>query len=175
MKAPSRDEDFPNLQGVRPRMPALTGPLVALLLTATLTGIPARAALGAAREASESELRTLGATLVQEESHDRYSVRVFHTGPAEIREYFGPSDQVFALSWSGSHHPPLGILLGSYGSEYRSAVETRGRRRQRSGRGPFRLSSPDLVIEMSGHFRRLRGRAFDPTLLPSGVGADEIH
>lgn len=144
-----------------------------LLIAPILGSGPARAALGSSAEASGADLARMGASLVGVEPHASYQVLVFRSGPAEIREYLAPSDQVFALTWVGSHHPPMAALLGRYQGEYRDAFLQR--RQGRPGRGPIRVVQADLVVELGGHFRRLRGRAFDPGLLPPGVSADEIR
>jgi Protein of unknown function (DUF2844) len=100
-----------------------------------------------------------------------YTVEQISTPRGEaIKEYLSPSGTVFAVTWRGPRPPDLSQLLGSYFAEYQTAVASR-----RPQRGHLRVQSPNLVVEGSGHVRDLRGRAYDPTLLPAGVNVDEIQ
>jgi hypothetical protein len=75
-----------------------------------------------------------------------------------IREVAGPDGRIFALSWSGIHHPDLGRLLG--GRLPTPLPFTRGARI---------LSTPTLELRMGGTVIHSEGTAWDPRLLPPGA------
>ena len=89
-----------------------------------------------------------------------------------VREYASPSGKVFAVAWHGPSMPNLKQLLGSHFQEYQQALQTQG---QRVRRGPVLVQLPDLVVELGGHMRDFRGRAYLPDQMPSGVRAEEIR
>ena len=100
-----------------------------------------------------------------------YTIEQISTPRGEaVKEYLSPSGTVFAVTWRGPRPPDLSQLLGSYFTDYQTAVAS-----QRAQRGHLRIQSPNLVVESSGHVRDLRGRAYDPSLLPPGVSVDEIQ
>jgi hypothetical protein len=87
-----------------------------------------------------------------------------------IREYVSPAGKVFGVSWTGPTIPDLTQLLGTYNTEFQTAVHaTRGRRNSAA------VHNPDLVVESSGHMRSFRGRAYLHTMLPSGVTQDVVQ
>lgn len=88
-----------------------------------------------------------------------------------VREYVSPAGSVFAVSWSGPGGLDLQSLLGVYFDEFRQNVAARPFPAQR----PLLLNLPGLVVEQSGHMRAIRGRAYVPQLLPSGVHPNEIQ
>jgi hypothetical protein len=100
-----------------------------------------------------------------------YTVEQISTPRGEaVKEFLSPSGTVFAVTWRGPRPPDLSQLLGSYFANYQTAVAS-----QRPQRGHLRIQSPNLVVESGGHERDLRGRAYDPSLLPPGVSVDEIQ
>lgn len=90
-----------------------------------------------------------------------------------VNEYVSPGGQVFAVTWSGPFHPDLRQVLGVYFDRYTQAVEAQ--RANRHGRGPLLIQQPGLVVEISGHPRAFRGKAYVPQMLPSGVRAEDIQ
>jgi hypothetical protein len=88
-----------------------------------------------------------------------------------VREYVSPSGIVFAIAWNGSQ-PDLSQLLGSYEKQYRQALKDTPRQ---PGVRRLRVKAPEVVVETWGHMRNLRGRAYAPALIPSGVTLDEIQ
>lgn len=148
--------------------------------TATLGG-PSQS-IAADQQAFGGQVRTLnpsqlstGEQAQQEQqrvpSNPAYSVEQIST-PAgvTVNEYISQGGTVFAVSWRGPQPPDLSQLLGSYFAEYQSAAAS-----PRRQRGYLRVQTETLVVETSGHMRDLRGRAYLPALLPSGVSADEIQ
>lgn len=90
-----------------------------------------------------------------------------------VREYVSPSGTVFAVSWHGPTPPDLRTLLGSYFGEYTAAA---AKAPLRPGRRYLALKTQSgAVIQTGGHMRDLRGRAFIPSLFPSGVSEGDIQ
>ena len=101
-----------------------------------------------------------------------YTLHELESGATTIREYVSPSGIVFGLAWNGLTHPKLDTLLGSYFADYQVAAahtaRQRGQRRQL-------VQGSRVIVQKWGHMRDLHGRAYDPSLLPAGVSADEIQ
>jgi hypothetical protein len=89
-----------------------------------------------------------------------------------VREYLNASGTVFAVTWNGGQQPDLKVLLGGHFSDYEKALGTSQRSAGRQSH--FAVKGPDLVLERSGHMRSLHGRAYLPSLLPTGVTANAI-
>ena len=87
-----------------------------------------------------------------------------------VREYASPAGVVFAVSWRGPFVPDLAQLLGSYFQEFQKASQTSVRRR-----GPLAVRTDRLVVEMGGHMRAFRGRAYLPGALPDGVSEATVQ
>jgi hypothetical protein len=94
------------------------------------------------------------------------------TGVA-VNEYASPAGKIFAVTWQGSFHPDLHQLLGTYFDQYSQAVQAQ--RAQRRGRGPVLIQLPGLVVQISGHPRSLRGKAYVPQMLPPGMRVEDIQ
>jgi len=75
-----------------------------------------------------------------------------------LREVAGPDGRIFALSWSGVHHPDLRRLLGG---RLPSPLPF--------ARGARILSTPTLELRMGGTVIHSEGTAWDPRLLPPGA------
>lgn len=78
--------------------------------------------------------------------------------------------KVFAVDWSGPRMPDLKSLLGSYFDSYLAA---RGQKRPRSLHSMV-INTPDLVIEAHGPNGNIQGRAWVPSLVPSGVAVQDV-
>ena len=144
----------------------LLGVLLAILLADRGFG-----ALGEPVDSVESDRRALSAVRGRTTAQGSYTIHEIEYNGIAVREYVSPSGVVFAVTWSGIRHPDLSTLLGSYTDQYQKAV------RQLSHRpGARRLSveADGVIVEKWGHVRDLRGRAYAPELIPSGVTADEI-
>jgi uncharacterized protein DUF2844 len=94
------------------------------------------------------------------------------TGVA-VNEYASPAGRVFAVTWQGPFHPDLQQLLGTYFDQYSQAVQAQ--RAQRRGRGPVLVQLPGLVVQISGHPRSFRGKAYVPQMLPTGMRVEDIQ
>jgi len=96
-----------------------------------------------------------------------YTIQEITTSELVVREYVS-RDLVFAVAWRGRRPPNLVSLLGSYFQEYQeaaAAVASNGPRM----RGMTRIQGARVVVETGGHPGDIRGRAYIPSLLPSGV------
>jgi hypothetical protein len=151
--------------------------VIVVINAAMMLGIsaPALAVLGQPAQTVGSDAQAVGSrvhTLAQGPAQTPYTVQQFTT-PAriEVREYVSPDGTVFAVAWNGPHPPDLAALLGSYFTDYKSmAAQTQGS----YGLHHQSLHGDRLVIQSGGHMGDMWGRAWDPQLLPSGVGEEEI-
>jgi len=102
-----------------------------------------------------------------------YTIQEITTSELAVREYVS-RDTVFAVAWRGRRPPNLVSLLGSYFQEYQeaaAAVASNGPRM----RGMTRIQGARVVVETGGHPGDIRGRAYIPSLLPSGVTKEMIQ
>jgi hypothetical protein len=92
------------------------------------------------------------------------------TGHA-MREYASADGKIFGVCWEGPTIPDLRQLLGeTYFTKFQQAAE-----RQRHGRGPVLIETPDFVFQQTGHMRDFHGCAYLPQALPPGVDASAIR
>jgi hypothetical protein len=143
----------------------------AFLLTLILSASPLLAALGGGADSVAADRKALKGVQRSAVTGDRYSVQELSYDSTTVREYLSPAGVVFAIAWDGFLHPDLSQLLGSYASEYDSA---RQRTPRHHGRKRARIATGNVVVEKWGHMRALRGRAYLPSAIPSGVTIDEI-
>ena len=87
-----------------------------------------------------------------------------------VREYASPAGVVFGVSWRGPVVPDLAQLLGSYFPEFQQAAQSPVRRH-----GPLAVRTGRLVVEMGGHMRAFRGRAYLPGALPDQVSESVVR
>lgn len=90
-----------------------------------------------------------------------------------VREYASPSGKIFAVAWQSPAPPDLKQLLGPYFDEFQQAAAQAQARR--TARGPLIIRHPGLVVELGGHMRAFRGRAYLPAELPQDVHQGDIH
>jgi hypothetical protein len=106
--------------------------------------------------------------------NDAYSLHEIRSASGTmIREYVNSSGTVFAVAWDGPWLPDLRQVLGQHFDRYQAAM--RARQRARTGRGAVVIDTTDLVVHMSGHPRAFVGRAYLPTLLPTGIQLESIR
>lgn len=146
----------------------IAGPLFYGLVSPT----PAWAELGGSIASIENDaMRLKGTTRYTAEATYRLHEIEAPTGHV-VREYAGDDDIVFAVSWEGPTIPDLRQLLGErYFAEYQQAAA----KRQRHGRGPVSIETPELIFQQSGRLRDFQGRAYLPAALPSGFDRREIR
>jgi hypothetical protein len=101
-----------------------------------------------------------------------YTIQEITTPELVVREYVS-RDMVFAVAWTGRRPPNLVSLFGSYFQEYQEAATAASRGPKM--RGMTHLQGPHVVVETGGHPGDIRGRAYLPSLLPSGVTKEMIQ
>ena len=84
-----------------------------------------------------------------------------------VREYLSPAGSVYAVTWRGPRVPNLRELLGPYFAEL-------SRRNARGGLHSMTFTGGDVVVQSSGHGRTFAGRAWVPSLVPSGIRANRL-
>lgn len=102
-----------------------------------------------------------------------YTIQEITTSELVVREYVS-RDTVFAVAWRGRRPPNLVSLLGSYFREYQEAAAAAASIGPRM-RGMTRIQGSRVVVEAGGHPGDIRGRAYLPSLLPSGVTNEMIQ
>lgn len=102
-----------------------------------------------------------------------YTIQEITTSELVVREYVS-RDTVFAVAWRGRRPPNLVSLLGSYFQEYQEAAAAAASNGSRM-RGMTRIQGSRVVVEAGGHPGDIRGRAYIPSLLPSGVTKEMLQ
>lgn len=144
-------------------------------VTFSLLGLPlpAFAALGASVDSVRDDQVRLQATIAVT-AGGPYAVHELTSALGTVvREYVSPNGKVFAVSWRGPFMPDLKQLLGNYFEQYLSIAKQQ--RLRQGGRLPLNIEKPSLIMQNSGHLRAYSGRAYDPSLLPTGVSADDVR
>jgi hypothetical protein len=142
---------------------------LACLLSQGLT-LSARAALGGSADSVESDRISMKALSRPAPVGTVRKQELQLPSGTVVTEYLTADGQVFAVSWQGPVLPDLHQVLGDYFVNYQAAARQPVVRHRL-----VRFTSPDLVIESSGKMRAFTGRAWVPTLLPSGVTSADIH
>lgn len=117
------------------------------------------------RVALDGQLRLIPAQL--------YTIQEITTSEFVLSEFVSRGT-VFAVAWRGRRPPNLVSLLGSYFQEYQdasAAAASSGLRR----RGVTHIQGAHVMVETGGHPGDVRGRAYIPSLLPSGVTKEMIQ
>jgi hypothetical protein len=138
-----------------------------------LLPFPVLASLGGDATTVQADQAKMQSTL-RSTSSNSYTLHEMET-PAgvTVKEYVSPAGKVFAVTWQGAVHPDLRQLLGSYFAPYVQAVEAQ--KAERRGRGPLVIQQAGLVVQITGHMRALRGKAYVPQMLPVGVRAEDLQ
>jgi hypothetical protein len=144
----------------------------ALLLCLLVQGLPqpARAALGVSADSVEADrvsmkglTRPAPTTTLQKQELQLPSGTV-------VTEYLGSDGVVYAVTWRGPSLPNLRQILGNFFANYQEAAAAPVVRHRL-----VRVESPNVVIESSGKMRAFVGRAWVPSMLPSGVTPADIQ
>jgi hypothetical protein len=142
--------------------------LAAAFLT---SAVRVEATLGEVEDSVVSDETALVAKRVSKTVRNGYTVQELRSDSVIVREYIAPTGVVFAIAWNGLIHPDLTPLLGSYASEYETALQQTSRE---PGSRRFQVQTNQITVEKWGHMRNLQGRAYVPALIPPGVSVDEI-
>ena len=142
----------------------LLGPALAVLCCQS----SAFAALGgdmrsvsADRELMHGQLRS---TLMQQ--YDLHEITT--SGGTLIHEYVTPQGKVFAVTWRGPFPPNLQQLFGGYYDQFQSAAAASAEAHPGTHR-TLTISQHDFVMQSMGRMRAFHGKAYIPSLVPSGV------
>ena len=104
-------------------------------------------------------------------THGLFTVHELTREGLTLREYSSLDGVVFGVTWNGLAHPDLDMLLGSHLSDYHRALKSTS---QINRRKFSTINGNDIIVEKAGHMRSVHGRAYIPSLLPSGMNPDEI-
>lgn len=143
--------------------------------------IPARAALGGDAASIEADASATAGKMSPAASQSAatispqsaaFSTQSFVTGNGvTVREYSARSGPVFGVAWQGRRPPDLSVLLGSYYPEYQAAAKAH---KGQIGLHHGVIAGHDSVVYLTGHMGNLSGRAYAPSLVPSGVDAEAV-
>ena len=104
-------------------------------------------------------------------AYDSYVVEHLEAADGTVvREYVSRAGQVFGLAWQGPTVPDMTQLLGAYFPAYQEALPAAVPQR-----GPWRVQTGALVVELSGHLGAFAGRAYLPSLVPSPLTPEVIQ
>ena len=129
------------------------------------------AGLGDPAESVHLDKKNLSSKLVNSDIYPAYSTQNLESDSSTIKEYINKDGIIFAITWQGLDHPDLSVLLGSHYENYKTLVKLEP---PQAGRRHHSVKRENLVVQKWGNMRNLRGRAYDPLLLPPGVALDEI-
>lgn len=139
-----------------------------------MSALPALAALGDNVSSVSADRIHMHAQLKGVTSSPGFTVQEIDAPSGTVvREYISPNGTVFAVSWTGPSKPDLRQIFGSYFEQYLSAAKSK--RRGAAARRHFEVRQADLIVQSSGRMRAFHGRAYVPSLLPSGVTPDDIR
>ena len=142
------------------------------LLTIVLASGSALATLGGSVDSVETDRKMLSAVRRSVTTPaGPYTVHEIAYSGTTVREYVSPDGIVFAIAWSGNRSPDLMTLLGTYAGEYQSALQNAP---HRPGVRHSSIATDDVVVQTWGPVGQLQGRAYAPSLIPTGVTIDEI-
>jgi hypothetical protein len=153
------------------------GGVLCVLVVAFATMLPARAfaELGGDLKSVERDRAKMKAAITVRQMA-RYTVHeITSDSGSTVREFATPEGKIFAVAWQGPFHPDYQQLLGAYFDELRQATQQQATQQRRARRAPVMIETPGFVFQSLGHFRALAGRAYDPQMLPAGVGVEEIR
>jgi hypothetical protein len=139
---------------------------------AALASIPACGALGEDSSSVQKDQAHMNASLhsTQRSGYILHELRL--PSGAVVHEFASASGHVFTISWQGSSVPDLQQLLGSHFEDFQQVA----RAQQRRGvGGAIIVQSNGMVVELGGHMRDIRGRAYLVDQLPAGVRIEDLR
>ena len=126
----------------------------------------AEASLGRDRASVEHDRLQLRASLRVSESPGLTIHELRLPGGTLVREY-EVDGSIVAITFRGPFRPDLRQLLGDHWDAFdQAAAAVKG---SRPGRGPLRVETPSVVVEIGGHERAFFGRAYLPGRLPASL------
>ncbi|HEV2396654.1 MAG TPA: DUF2844 domain-containing protein [Candidatus Sulfotelmatobacter sp.] len=149
----------------------ITCRLVSFSFCLILAAAPSFGSLGDDVSSVRSDQAHINASLRTSQT-SAYSVDELQTPTGTvIREFASPAGRIFAVSWQGSSLPDLQQLLGAHFEDFQRAVKAQNRR---PVGGPLYVQQNGLVVEIGGHMRSIRGRAYLPDEVPAGVRVEDL-
>jgi hypothetical protein len=131
----------------------------------------AQATLGESVDSVASDRKAFSAVQHATMTRNGITIQEFKSEANFVREYISSSGVVFAVAWNGLSHPDLTSLLGTYVGEYQQALRDTAIQK---GKRYLQVKANRVIVEKWGHMRNMQGRAYIPSLIPSGVSIDEI-
>ena len=148
---------------------------VGVLLLGGEAMVPAQAGLGQTAASVQADRTSMKGQL-RATSEPGYSVQeITAANGVVVREYLSPAGVVFAVRWSGPVTPDLQQTLGSYFTQFQTAVKTQRATHQRTGHHHLEIHAPSLVVHAGGHMRQYFGFAYVPSLLPSNITPSDLN
>ncbi len=93
-----------------------------------------------------------------------------------IREYVSPQGLVFAVTWHTRFKPRFDTLLGRYHPRYAAAASAARARPGRPGiQRQATLQADDVTVQSSGFLNAFAGRAWVPSLVPTGFDMSSLR
>ncbi|MCE7528026.1 DUF2844 domain-containing protein [Polynucleobacter sp. IMCC 30228] len=126
-----------------------------------------QAELGGNLASINLEQKTFGSTLTSS-PQTGYTIYSQNINPGlVIKEYLTNNGNVFAVTWKGPNLPNFQVVLGSYYSNYLTAL-------QNNPRAIF-FQDDNIVIESGGVMGGYVGRAYLPKQFPAGMTSANIQ
>jgi hypothetical protein len=150
--------------------------VAAVCAAAALLGAPAAQAVlgGDAATIGNDELRLMGVRRQAAALRPQVQTReIALADGSSIREFVSPSGVVFAVAWSTRFKPNLESLLGTHAAGYAAAASDA--MRAPGIKRNVVLKSGDLVVHSTTHLNVFVGKAYLRSLVPNGVGVDELR
>jgi hypothetical protein len=133
--------------------------------------MPASASLGGdVSSVQEDSVRGRGQLLSTGMLH--YDRHDFTAASGTVVHEYSSGGKVFAVTWKGPMPPDLRQLFGNYFEAYRSAAAAQSRP---GGHRQLSIVQPDFVVQAVGHMRAFQGKAYVPSLVPSGVSVADLQ
>ncbi len=145
-----------------------------LALCGCVLGLPSKgfAALGGDVASVAVDQAYLHSTL----QSTREAGYVFHELRADsglvVHEFSTPTGKVFAVAWEGPVLPDLRQILGAHFDDFQRAAEMQNRH---GVHGPLVIQQNGLTVELGGHMRSYRGKAYLSNEIPASVRAEELR
>ncbi len=137
---------------------------------------PARAGLGEAVASVDHDRQMLRGASIKKESMPSYDRHEMQTADGTtVREFStrnatGAGGAVFAFDFAGPALPDLKVLLADHYDDYVAAAKVR-----RGNHHVLSFSSGGVVFTINRLQRGFQGQAHVPSLLPPGVGPEDLR
>jgi Protein of unknown function (DUF2844) len=134
--------------------------------------IPALASLGGDLSSVEADRAHMNASTSVTQT-DNYAVHQIQAPAGTVvNEYVSATGTVFAVAWHGQFAPDMQQILGTYFSQYSTALQSQ---EKHYGHRPLNIQQSGFVIQTGGHMRAYFGRAYVSALLPQGFNPDQLQ